>query len=470
MTAAAPSDFLAELRATAPALAVLTGDDCAPFQEDIMQIRGRAALVALPASRDEVRQLVQAAVRHKVALVAQGARTGLVGGAVPDATGRQCVVSFQRMARVRDFNVVNRSITVEPGLRLSQLAALTAEHDLHFPIDIGADATVGGVVATNAGGSRLLKYGDVRRNVLGLEVVLADAEATVVDVLAPLRKDNAGLDVKQLFIGGNGTLGLITAVALDLKRRDRSSVSIFVSFRDLAAAASALPAFEAAFGDMLGAFELISSPALRAVLAAFPHLRSPLAAESAPCFALIDVATSMPGLGAVLAERAHDTLASLHGDGRVVDAALGVAERFWAIRDSLPLAVVRDAVPLAFDVGFARDALAPFMIEIGDWLAREHPRLRNYEFGHFGDGGCHLTVAIPNDVLPEYGAMRQLAVRSAVYERVCAHGGSISAEHGMGPLNIAYYRKFEPAAVRALGERVQGALDPARVLGRIRYG
>jgi FAD/FMN-containing dehydrogenase len=453
--------FLAELRASAPELALVTGDDCAPYEADVLEVRGRAALVALPSSRDEVRRLMQAAVRHRIALVPQGARTGLVGGAVPDGTGRQCVVSFQRMARVRDLNVVNRSITVEPGLRLSQLNDVAAQHGLHFPIDIGADATVGGLVATNAGGSRLVKHGDVRRNVLGLEIVLADAEATVLDALAPLRKDNAGLDLKQLFIGAGGTLGVITAASLDLQRCDRSAVSLFVSLPDVASAAGVLCAFEAAFGELLGAFELIASEALRAVLDAFPRLSSPLPASSAPCFALIDVASSMPGLGPLLDQRARDTLESLCAGRRVLDAAMGAADRFWGIRDSLPL---------AFDVAFARDALAGFLREVGEWLAREHPRLRCYEFGHFADGGCHLTVAIPRDVAAEYGPMRQLALRSAVYERVLAHGGSISAEHGMGPLNIAYHRKFAAPAVRAVSATVQSALDPARIVGRVRYG
>ena len=463
------TDFVTALRAAVPALELLTGDACAAYERDIMELRGRALAVASPASCDEVRRLVQLAVRHRVALVPQGARTGLVGGALPDASGRQCVVSFERMVRVRELNVANRSITVDAGLRLSQLNAIAGEHDLELPIDLGADPSIGGLVATNAGGSRLLKHGDVRRRVLGVEVVLADAEASVLDLLAPLRKDNAGLDLAQLFVGAGGALGLVTAVSLDLARRDRSTASLFVSLPDAAAAAPALLELEAAFGDLLAAFELMSSASLRAVLDAFPHLSSPLPAASAPCFALIDIATSMPGLDAVLEQRAHDTLAALAADGRILDAVSGAGERFWKLRDSLPLAVVRDAVPLAFDVGLTRDALAPFMAEVSAWLASEHPRLRCYEFGHFGDGGCHLTIAIPRDAVADYGAMRQLALRSAIYDRVVAHRGSISAEHGLGPLNVAYYRKLVPPAARALSAGLQTTLDPARLLGRLRF-
>ncbi len=460
--------FLDEARAALSEGGILTGAACEPYEADVMEARGKAAVVALPASRDEVQRLAQLAYRHRVALVPQGSRTGLVGAAIPDGSGRQVVVSFQRMQRVLSFNAVNRSITVQSGLRLSQLNDFASGHDLHFPIDVGSDPTVGGLVATNAGGSRLLKYGDVRRNVLGVEVVMADAEGTVLEALAPLRKNNTGIDLKQLFIGSGG-LGLVTAVSLDLKRCEKSALSLFVAFPDYASAIGTLTVFEGVFGETLSAFEFISAEGLRAVTDAFPKLSSPFPGSGAACFVLVEIASSMPRLRNLLEERAHDTLQSLMTDQRVLDATIGPAARFWRIRDSLPLAAVRDAVPLAFDVSFPRDALVPFLLDVGAWLQREHPGLRRYEFGHFGDGGCHLIVAIPRAAQDAYGPMRQIALRSAVYERVLAHGGSFSAEHGVGPANIAYYRKYKSKSERAMSTALQTMLDPGRVLGRCRY-
>jgi len=461
--------FLQDACAVLPEGTLLTGDACAPYETDVLETHGKAVAVALPSSREEVQRLVQVAHRHRVALVPQGNRTGLVGGAVADASSRQCIVSFRRMSRVRAFNALNRSITVESGLRLSELNRFAEEYDLHFPVDLGADPAVGGLVATNAGGSRLLKYGDVRRNVLGLEVVLADDAGTLLDMAKPLRKNNTGLDLKQLFVGGNGALGLVTAASLALTRVEQSRFSVFAAFRDYEAAAEALPLFESVFGELLGSFEIMAADALRAVLEAFPTLSMPLSPSCAPCFALIEVVSGMPGLGEVFEQRGLEALQKLAADGRVVDATVGAAERFWRIRDSLPVAAVRDAVPLTFDVSFARDSLVPFLRDLAAWLERAHPRLRRYEFGHFGDGGCHIIVAIPHACATDYPAMRQIALRSAIYERVSAHGGSFSAEHGIGPMNMAYYRKLTSPSERTTSAAVQTALDPHHVLGRCRY-
>lgn len=447
----------------------LDGAACEPYATDVARYGGVPLGVARPASTADVRALVRVAVAHRIALVAQGARTGLVGAAVPDRSGTQCVVSFERMCAVRGFDPSNRSITVDAGVRLSDINRVAGEAGLCVPIDLGSDPAAGGLVGANAGGSRLIKYGDVRRHVLGIEVVLADEAGTVIDALAPLRKRNAGFDVAQCFIGANGANGLVTAVSFALAPLERSSCAAFVAFASYDAALAGLLAFERAFGEMLSAFEFMSAAAVGCVAAAFPALRAPFDASAAACYALVEIATGMPGLDALLEERTVATLDALASERRVLDAACAPAERFWRIRDALPVAVAQDGVPLSFDVSFPRGALAGFVADAEQWLAAAHPALRCHAFGHFGDGGCHLVVSIPHTEAERYGPLQQVALRGALYDRVVRAGGCFSAEHGVGPVNIAYYRKHVPAAHRQLAGAVQHAIDPLGLVGRVRY-
>ncbi|MBU9426030.1 FAD-binding oxidoreductase [Burkholderia gladioli] len=447
----------------------LDGEAGAPYLADLSHHAGRALGIARPASTEQARALVRAAVAQGVVLIPQGERSGLVGAAVPDRSGAQCVVALDRLRRIRSLDPVNRSITVEAGARLSEINRAAREHGLTLPIDLGSDPSAGGLVGANAGGSRLIKYGDVRRNVLGIEAVLADAQASVVDTLAPLRKRNAGFDPTALFVGAGGANGLITAVSFALAPLERSSYAGFVAFASYQAATRALLAFEQAFGELLSAFEFMSSGAVARVTEAFPQIGAPLPAEGAACFALFEVASAMPGLDALLETRALDTLDALSRDGIALDAACAASERFWKLRDALPLAVAADGLPLSFDVSFARGELAPFVDEAMGWLAEAHPDLHAYAFGHFGDGGCHLVVTIPPAQSARYGPMQQIALRGALYERVARLGGCFSAEHGVGPVNLAWYRKHVPAPLQALAGTVQRALDPLRLLGRVRY-
>ncbi|KWF77033.1 lactate dehydrogenase [Burkholderia cepacia] len=446
-----------------------SAEACEPYATDVTQHGGLALGVARPASTADTSALARVAVAHRVALVAQGARTGLVGAAVPDRSGTQCVVSFDRMRAVRAFDAANRSITVEAGARLSDINRVAADAGLCLPIDLGSDPAAGGLVGANAGGSRLIKYGDVRRNVLGVEVVLADAAGTVIDALAPLRKRNAGFDVTQCFIGANGAHGLVTAVSFALAPVERSSCAAFVAFASYDAALAGLLAFERAFGEMLSAFEFMSAAAVGCVAAAFPALRIPFEADAAACYALVEIATGMPGLDGLLEERAIATLDTLAGERVVLDAACAPAERFWRIRDALPVAVAQHGIPLSFDVSFPRGALAAFVADAEQWIAAAHPSLRCHAFGHFGDGGCHLVVSIPHAGAERYGPLQQVALRGALYERVVRAGGCFSAEHGVGPVNVAYYRKHVPAAQRELAAAVQHAVDPLGLIGRVRY-
>ena len=461
--------FLAEVAEHLGLASLLTGDACAPYETDVMQYRGRAAAVVIPQDTQAVSTLMRLAVRHRIRLVAQGNRSGLVGGAITDNSGKQVIVSLSRMRQVREIDPLNRTVIVEAGALLSELNRKLETHSLYFPIDIGSDPAIGGLIGANAGGSRLLKHGDVRHNLLGIEVVLADDNGTVVQLLAPLRKNNTGLDLKQLFVGTGGAFGIITAATLELQRIDQSTQSVFVALPDHATALEVLQAFEEHFGDLLCAFEVISEPALAITLRNFPTLRHPFGQSSARCYALIEIASSMPGLHALFAERTEQVLEQLYESARVVDAVLGHSSSFWPLRDNLPLAIASEGIPLSFDVAFSRSRLVAFREQAAQWLQHEHPLLQLYDFGHFADGGCHLIELVPHAHIAQYGIARLVAVRSGIYRLVSENGGSFSAEHGVGPVNAAYYSKHTTPKVQEISRAMQQLMDPQAVLGRYRY-
>ncbi|POA97036.1 FAD-binding oxidoreductase [Chromobacterium sinusclupearum] len=461
--------FLADAAKLLPTGALLRGEACQPYEADASSCRGQAAAVLLPDDTATVSALMRAAVRHRVRLVPQGNRTGLVGGAVPDGSGRQVVLSLARMRRLRAFDPLNRSAVAEAGMALSELNRLLEPHGLWLPIDVGSDPAIGGLIGANTGGSRLLRHGDVRRNLLGLEIVLADEQGSVLDLLAPLRKRNAGIDLKQLFVGSGGALGVVTAAAWDLKRRDASVLTLLAALPSRAAALDVLDACEQRFGEMLSAFEVMGESALMATLRHFPALRHPLAESAAGCYALVEIASAMPGLDSMLQEQAETLLATLLQRGLLIDAAFGRPDSLWALRDSLPLALAAEGLPLSFDVGLPRSRLPAFHAAAERWLADEHPALRLYDFGHFGDGGCHLIVLLPRECAAGYSPARLAMLKSALYRLVADHGGAFSAEHGVGPLNAAFYRKHTSDAAQELAAGLQRLLDPAAALGRHRY-
>ncbi|CAM5433222.1 FAD-binding oxidoreductase [Pseudomonas fragi] len=461
--------FLTEVAEVLGQESLLTGAACAPYEIDVTHYRGKAAAVVLPRDTHAVSALMRIAVRHRIRLVAQGNRSGLVGGAVTDNSGTQVIVSLSRLRRVREIDPLNRTVIVEAGALLSELNRQLETHSLYFPIDIGSDPAIGGLIGANAGGSRLLKHGDMRHNLLGIEVVLADGDGTVVQLLAPLRKNNTGLDLKQMFVGTGGAFGIITAATLDLRRIDQSTQSVFVALPDHATALQVLDAFEHQFGDLLCAFEVISEAALALTVRNFPTLRHPFGQSQASCYALIEIASSMPGLHTIFAQRTEQVLEQLYESGRILDAVLGNASSFWPLRDNLPLAIAQEGIPLSFDVAFSRSRLVAFRDLAAQWLEHEHPLLQLYDFGHFADGGCHLIVLVPHAHIARYGIAKLVAVRSGLYKLVSENGGCFSAEHGVGPMNAAYYSKYTPPGVQAISRAMQQLMDPQAVLGRYRY-
>jgi FAD/FMN-containing dehydrogenase len=445
----------ADLRSLAAGLATgaLLGpdDDLSAYEQPWRGRRGRAAFVARPASLDEVRDVVRWAVRHRVPLVPQGANTGLVGASVPGADGAAGVLSTERLVTPFDVHVDDRAVTAGAGVLLSAVEAATAQHGLELPVDLSADASVGGIVATNAGGCRVLRHGDVRRRVLGLQVVLADDDASVLGDLRPLRKKNDTLRLTDLIVGSAGLLGIITAVTLELGHRPAErATALVLPGGPLTEVCAAL---ERALGPVLGALELVSGEALWLTVAALERVTDPFPGRQPEVVLLVEA----EGAGA------EDALVeALEQCGDLVeDAAVLPVERAWAMRHGISEALALTGTVLGLDVSLPRGALVAARAEAADVVRRGLPGAILADFGHVGDGGLHLNVVLPDG----YDPAAADALRREVYALVARHGGSFSAEHGLGPANVGWWAEHEAPAVRRTLAGVKRVLDPYGLLG-----
>jgi len=430
--------------------------------------KGRALLVARPASTAEVAAVMARCAARGVRVLAQGANTGLVGASVPDGGGGMVVLGTERLDRRLEVDPTDRAAVAGAGVRLSALNAALAPHGLHFPVDLGADPCVGGMVATNTGGTRLLRHGDVRRNLLGVEVVLADG--TVVEALSPLRKNNAGLDWKQLFTGTTGLFGIVTAAALQVSPLPRQVAAALVAVRDGEAALALLRAMETGLGETLSAFEAVSAGALTPVLR---HLPNPFGGpgDVPPYAVLVEAASSLPREALDL-EDALQGAVGAHleegGDG-ILDARFGRAEAFWALRHRVSECLREEGRVLAFDIAVPRSSLAAFTEAARELVAARWPWMSVRDFGHWGDGGTHLNLVWREEEAPRPAEDWIPAVQAAVYAlAVEGFRGSYSAEHGVGPHNQRFFDLFTPAPVKAAGAALRAHFDPAGLLGTAR--
>jgi len=435
--------------------------------------KGRALAIVRPGTTAEVADIVRYCFRNDVRLISQGANTGLVAASTPDAAGDQLVVSLERLRGVEAIDANNRSALALAGTRLSELNRETARHDLSLPIDLGADPSVGGMIATNTGGSRLLRYGDVQRNLLGLEAVLADAEGTVLTDLKGLRKDNSGIDLKQLFVGTGGSFGIITRAQVELHRLPRQSAAALIVPSSHADIPELLTILEAQAGEFLSAFEGMSANAMRAALAHNPRLRNPFAPDDPPQYVvLVELSSALATERVNLAEHLTQILGHLMETGHpaVVDARFGPPEQLWAIRHSISDGLKAGAKVIGFDICVARSRLPQLRTRLLELLAADYPFLRVCDFGHCGDGGDHFNLAWPDEAARQYDTEMVTAVRERVYDTVVNQfGGSFSAEHGVGPYNLDYYRRYTPRSERHVASRLKDICDPKRLLGAIDF-
>jgi FAD/FMN-containing dehydrogenase len=449
--------FLEALAAITGANNVLTGDhDTAPYTTDWRrQFSGAAVCVARPASSAEVSAIVRLCAGAGVAIVPQGGNTGLCGGSVPTGTRPEIVLSLARMNRIRELDALNNTITVEAGCVLADVQRAAAQADRLFALSLAAEGScqIGGNLATNAGGVNVLRYGNAREQVLGLEAVLPDGR--LWEGLRGLRKDNTGYDLKQLFIGAEGTLGVITAAVLKLHPRPTASVTAWIEVASPQGAVELLSHLRNACGDRLSAFELLSRSCVDAVLAhrspqGQPR-RDPLPGSAWAVLVQLGDSGSDADLRAKL-EQALESGAALNA---VVAKNEGEAKALWAIRESIPEAQFSN---VKHDISVAVSKV-PELIERTDAaIAAAFPGVPVFCFGHVGDGNLHYNIG-------DAALLRRRAeVSRIVYEAVDALGGSISAEHGLGQLKRAEIALHKSPLELELMRAVKKALDPAGLM------
>jgi len=430
---------------------------------------GRPLAVLRPRTTEEVAAIVRHCVARHLPIVPQGGHTGLVAGAVPSARGDEVVVSLERMDRIRAIDRGNFSMVAEAGCVLETVHRAAEAADRYFPLALGAQGScqIGGNVATNAGGLNVLRYGMTRDLVLGLEVVLPDGR--VWDGLGTLRKDNTGYDLKQLFLGAEGTLGIVTAAVLKLFPRPTQVETAFLAVPSTAAAMALYAAARTGLSDLLSAFELLQRRGVELSLEAMPGLRDPLA-SAAPVYVLMEASAS----GLVdLRDLVERFLAGAADDGLVVDGALAAssaqAAEFWRIREGMIEAQVRRGRHLRTDVSIPISSLARFMDEAAAALERIAPDAIALGYGHVGDGNVHLNVVPPPGLAPAAVLALLERCEDAIFDVVDALGGSISAEHGIGRIKRSAFLKRVSETELDLLQRIKTALDPAGLMnpGRI---
>lgn len=454
---------------------VVEGSGMAAYENGARYDRGSAALVLRPRGTAQISACVAYCVREHIALVPQSGNTGLVSGSTPDASGAQMVLSLDRMTRIFDVDADNRSLHVDAGMRLSDINGRLEQSGLFFPIDLGADPRVGGMLATNTGGSRFLRYGDVRRNTLGVKVVMADEAGTIVDLLSGLRKNNTGVDWKQLFVGTSGAFGIVTECVLNLERLPRQVSTAYLVPRTGAAVMPLLRMMEERLGSYLSAFEGMSRNAIDAALSHIPALRNPFQNGDIPAYVILaEVSRSwFPHGGEQPLDALLETVLAevWEAEGQpLADAFVGPAHEMWALRHALSEGIRHAGRLVAFDLSFRRADVMAFC----DWMKAELPRrfadIEIFDFGHVGDGGVHFNLVVDEARAGPVDGDLEARLRDWVYSvAVDRFGGSFSAEHGVGRRNQANYNFYTPQKNKNLAAGLKRLTSPG-ALGSVCLG
>jgi len=427
---------------------------------------GKAAAVLKPANTVQVAELVKLCNQYQMAIVPQGGNTGLVLGSVPDQTGRAVILSLSRMNQIRSTDLVNDTITVEAGCVLQQVQQAADAGNRLFPLSLASEGscTIGGNLSTNAGGTAVLHYGNARALCLGLEVVTASGQ--IWDGLRGLRKDNTGYDLRDLFIGAEGTLGIITAAVLKLFPRPNSS----------ATALAALPSVEAALDlfhfirsngkdSALTAFELMSAYSLTLVAQHFPTIRQPKLSAH-PYYVLIEFSSQEEGV--VVNQALESVLHQAMEAGLIPDAlvatSLTQSAEFWKIRESISEAQKAEGKNIKHDISIPISDLGRFITCTDALLQHQFPGCRMVTFGHVGDGNLHYNVSAPLNSPVEAFLLEQSAINRVVYDSVAAFSGSISAEHGIGALKCEEILHYKSPVEMQLMRSIKQALDPNNIM------
>jgi FAD/FMN-containing dehydrogenase len=457
------SDFLDRCRAVVGASHVLTEQaDTAAYLTDWRQrFTGKARAVVKPSSTEEVAALVRLCNEYRVPVVPQGGNTGLVLGSVPDASGAAIVMSLTRMNRIRTVDIINDTMTVEAGCILEQVQNAAAEAGRLFPLSLAAEGscTIGGNLSTNAGGTAVLRYGNTRELCLGLEVVTAQGD--IWSGLSGLRKDNTGYDLRDLYIGAEGTLGIITAAVLKVFPQPRARLTAFAAMRTPDNALRLLTLAQAQCGAALTGFELMSDFCMQLVAKHYPQMRIPFA-ESHAQYVLLELSDSESE------EHANAMLESVIGEAleqeviedAVVASSIAQSKALWNLREHIPLAQADEGKNIKHDISVQISRIGDFIRATDIRLSESFPGCRLVTFGHLGDGNLHYNVSPPENASGDAFLDQQDAINRVVHDSVHEFGGSISAEHGLGALKRDEIRRYKSKIEISLMKAVKAALDP----------
>ena len=461
------SPFLARCQAITGADHVLTQEsDMAPYLTDWRgRFTGKALAVLRPADSAQVAQLVKACCEFRVPLVPQGGNTGLVLGSVPDAGGSAVVLSLVRMNQVRAVDPLNRTITVDAGCILHNVQLAAEAHGCLFPLSLASEGscTIGGNLSTNAGGTAVLRYGNARELCLGLEVVTPQGE--LWSSLRGLRKDNTGYDLRDLYIGAEGTLGVITGAVLTLFPQPVATITALVAVASPRGALELLALMQNRCGAGLTGFELMSDYALRLVAAHFPALPQPFSVRHAQ-YVLLEVSSSESESHAVeLVERSIAEALELDlADDAVVATSVAQSRALWQVREHISPAQAAEGKNIKHDVSLPVSRIADFIDAADGALQSAYPGCQLVCFGHLGDGNLHYNVAPPVGIEYEAFLANQESINRIVHDQVDAFAGSISAEHGIGALKRDELVRYKSAVELNLMRAIKLALDPLGIM------
>ena len=458
----AASVTLEALHRRCAGIALLTAaDDTAPYLTDHRRLfHGRALAVALPQTTAQLADLMSACYALDIAIVPQGGNTSYCGGATPDELGQQLVIGLARMNRVRAIDPANFSITVEAGCLLANVQGAAAEAGRYFPLELGSAGScqIGGNLATNAGGLNVLRFGMARELALGIEAVLPDGQ--VFQRLRSLRKDNTGYDLKSLLIGSEGTLGIITAATLKLWPQLRNSATAFIAVADVSAAITLLASLRAAAGERLNSFELLPRAAIELACRHIPDTRAPLGTTS-PWNVLCELSSFVDE---PLDELLQNTLMQASAAGLIQEAVLASNEAqrraFWNLREAIPEAQRRAGPGIKHDISVPVSALPAFVADASAWVHAHVPEGTLVAYGHAGDGNLHFNINWLGGAAAAAIASQEPVIRRAIHDLVAAHGGSISAEHGIGQLKVTELQHYASPVELDMMRAIKRALDP----------
>ena len=448
--------------------------DMAGYIEDWRgNFSGTAAAILLPASTKEVSEIMRAAATHDQVIVPQGGNTGLVGGGIPDSSGNAVIISLAKMNRVRDINADNRSMVVEAGCILQTLHELAEAEGLYFPLNLAAkgSCSIGGNLATNAGGVNVLRYGNTRDLCLGIEVVLMGGK--VMNLLSPLRKDNTGYDLKHLFIGSEGTLGIITAASMKLFALPQARATAIASVSSVSTAITLLERLQRQSGEQVEAFEIMPKTLIDVVLKQFPTLQNPL--ENPDTFLVLmeiastNAADGMPAQdGTIPINNVMETfLESAFEDGLIDNAtfARNAAQRqqLWDIRENAPESTKKESWPVNTDISMPVSSLETFYTEATKAVHAIDDTVRICGYGHLGDGNLHFNLIEREGGDPDWAEKRPILTK-ILYEVLSKVHGSISAEHGIGRLKVDQLETVKDTVALQVMRQIKASFDPKSLL------